>query len=214
MFKKLLLFIAFCSINMLNYAQITEGSTRGPSYAYRTSGENGIVSFQMNTFTPTMLYSQTESVRTGTFVEGSYYVLSSDYKELFAYDLSTGKKEKVMDINDEFFDMTYDYSTQSLLFIKYIYPGSALVRLNLTTGEYTTLCNFDYSMFAVAAGLNGEVYVADMWGEIYKVNTQTGALTSIVNTDQYASSNVMRSLDCDVETGKLYFILKSATYRV
>lgn len=57
MFKKLLLFIAFCSINMLNYAQITEGSTRGPSYAYRTSGENGIVSFQMNTFTPTMLYS-------------------------------------------------------------------------------------------------------------------------------------------------------------
>lgn len=206
MLKKLLLFIAFCSINMLNYAQITEGSTRGPSYAYRTSGENGIVSFQMNTFTPTMLYSQTESVRTGTFVEGSYYVLSSDYKELFAYDLSTGKKEKVMDINDGFFDMTYDYSTQSLLFIKYIYPGSALVRLNLTTGEYTTLCNFDYSMFAVAAGLNGEVYVADMWGEIYKVNTQTGALTSIVNTDQYASSNVMRSLDCDVETGKLYFI--------
>lgn len=57
MLKKLLLFIAFCSINMLNYAQITEGSTRGPSYAYRTSGENGIVSFQMNTFTPTMLYS-------------------------------------------------------------------------------------------------------------------------------------------------------------
>lgn len=72
MLKKLLLFIAFCSINMLNYAQITEGSTRGPSYAYRTSGENGIVSFQMNTFTPTMLYSQTESVRTGTFVLRSY----------------------------------------------------------------------------------------------------------------------------------------------
>lgn len=111
-----------------------------------------------------------------------------------------------MDINGEFFDMTYDYSTQSLLLIQYIYPGSALVRLDLTTGEYTTLCNFDYSMFAVAAGLNGDVYVADMWGEIYKVNTQTGALTSIVNTDQYASSNVMRSLDCDVETGKLYFI--------
>lgn len=109
-----------------------------------------------------------------------------------------------MDINGEFFDMTYDYSTQSLLLIQYIYPGSALVRLDLTTGEYTTLCNFDYSMFAVAAGLNGDVYVADMWGEIYKVNTQTGALTSIVNTDQYASSNVMRSLDCDVETGKLY----------
>lgn len=206
MLKKLLFLIALCLAYMPTYAQTETGSTRGPAYAYRTSGENGIVSFPMNTFTPTMLYSQTESVRTGTFVEGSYYVLSSDYKELFAYDLSTGKKEKVMDINGEFFDMTYDYSTQSLLLIQYIYPGSALVRLDLTTGEYTTLCNFDYSMFAVAAGLNGDVYVADMWGEIYKVNTQTGALTSIVNTDQYASSNVMRSLDCDVETGKLYFI--------
>lgn len=156
-----------------------------------------------------MLYSQTESVKNGSFVEGSYYAISSDNKELFAYDLSTGKKEKVMDINGEFFDLTYDYSTQSLLLIQYIYPGSALVRLNLTTGEYTTLCNFDYSMNAVAAGLNGEVYVADMLGEIYRVNTQTGALISIVNTDRYTSSNIMNSLDCDVETGKLYFISNS-----
>ena len=66
-------------------------------------------------------------------------------------------------------DMTYDYSTQSLLLIQYIYPGSALVRLDLTTGEYTTLCNFDYSMFAVAAGLNGDVYVADMWGARWEI---------------------------------------------
>lgn len=191
---------------MSTNAQSSTEDTRGPAYAYRTSGEYGIVNSPLNTFSPTMLYAQDEGIKAGAFVEGNYYALSSDNKELFAFDLSTGKKEKIMDMNGEFLDMAYDYSTQSLLLVQYIYPGSALVRLNLTTGEYTTLCHFDYSMFAVAAGLHGEVYVADMWGEIYQVNPQTGVLTSIVNTDQYASSNVMRSLDYDVETDKLYFI--------
>lgn len=45
MLRKLLLLIAFCSTYMLTYAQATEGSTRGPAYAYCTSGENGIVNF-------------------------------------------------------------------------------------------------------------------------------------------------------------------------
>lgn len=195
---------------MPNYAQSIHEGTKNQAYAYCTSGENGIVSFPLNSFAPSMQYQQTESARAATFVEGSYYVISNDYKELWAYDFKTGEKKKVADMNGEYFDMAYDYSTQSLLLVEYIYPGSALVRLNLTTGEYTTLCNFEYSMFAVTVNLSGDIYVADMWGEIYKADIQTGSLTSIVKTNQYASSNIMRSLDCDMETGKLYFLSNSS----
>lgn len=95
--------------------------------------------------------------------------------------------------------------------LQYNYPNpSSLVRLNLESGEITQLCSFEYSMCALTATPEGKVYVTDMWGEVYEADPSTGATTSIVKTNQYASSGVMRSMDYDVETGKLYYLHNSS----
>lgn len=211
MFRKVLLSVALCMTVMSAYAQILSGSSRGPAYAFGTSGMTGIVGFPLDSFEPAILHSQDEGVRAAAFVEGSYYAISQDQTQLLSYDLESGTKKTVMELNGEFLDMAYDYSTRSLLMLQYNYPNpSSLVRLNLESGEITQLCSFEYSMCALTATPEGKVYVTDMWGEVYEADPSTGATTSIVKTNQYASSGVMRSMDYDVETGKLYYLHNSS----
>lgn len=189
MFRKVLLSVALCMTVMSAFAQILSGSSRGPAYAFGTSGMTGIVGFPLDSFEPAILHSQDEGVRAAAFVEGSYYAISQDQTQLLSYDLESGTKKTVMELNGEFLDMAYDYSTGSLLMLQYNYPNpSSLVRLNLESGEITQLCSFEYSMCALTATPEGKVYVTDMWGEVYETDPSTGATTSIVKTNQYASS--------------------------
>lgn len=54
---------------MSAFAQILSGSSRGPAYAFGTSGMTGIVGFPLDSFEPAILHSQDEGVRAAAFVE-------------------------------------------------------------------------------------------------------------------------------------------------
>ena len=84
MFRKVLLSVALCMTFVSAYAQILSGSSRGPAYAFCTSGMTGIVGFPLDSFEPALLHSQDEGVRAAAFVEGSYYAISQDQTQLLS----------------------------------------------------------------------------------------------------------------------------------
>lgn len=90
MFRKVLLSVALCMTVMSAFAQILSGSSRGPAYAFGTSGMTGIVGFPLDSFEPAILHSQDEGARAAAFVEGSYYAISQDQTQLLSYDLESG----------------------------------------------------------------------------------------------------------------------------
>lgn len=210
MLRKTCFLIAFCLSIASIYAQSSSGEGN-TAYAFnRTEGNYGIVSFKLDDFSSfEMKHIVDDDVRAAAFVEGSYYALvyvDGNPAEIASYDIATGNKETVMETTATFVDMTYDYSTQSLLLVQYDYPSSLLVKYDLTTKEFTTLCTFDYSMFAVTADLQGNIYTADLSGDIYNVNRETYELTTVASTDHYANTSALRSLDFDMTTGKLYYL--------
>ena len=223
MFRKICFLIAFCLSIATIYAQSSSGGSN-TAYAFsRADGSYGIMSFSLDNYSSFLMrHSMSDDVRAAAFVEGSYYALlyvDGSPAEIVAYDLATGEKETVVSTTGNFVDMAYDYSTQSVLLLQYDYPSSMLVRLNLNTQEFTTLCTFDYTMFAVAADMSGKIYVADMNGEIYNVDNESYELSSVANTEHYANSSALRSLDFDFNTGKLYFLANgswsgSSLYRI
>ena len=211
MLRKTCFLIAFCLSIASIYAQSSSGGVSNTAYAFnRTEGNYGIVSFKLDDFSSfEMKHIVDDDVRAAAFVEGSYYALvyvDGNPAEIASYDIATGNKETVMETTATFVDMIYDYSTRSLLLAQYDYPNSLLVKYDLTTKEFTTLCTFDFSMFAVAADLQGNIYTADLSGDIYKVNRETYELTTVASTGHNATTAAQRSLDFDMNTGKLYFL--------
>ncbi len=211
MLRKTLLLIAFCLSIASVYAQSVreEGNT---AYAYnRTDGS--LATFNLDEFSQfASLYSIGVNVKAGAFVEGSYYayVEGESSSQLVAYDLETGNSEVVMDNVPVMNDLTYDYTTQSLLFIQYDYPDCYLSQLNLGTKESTVLSRLEPSQFAIAANLWGEVFTADLSGVIYKIDRETYEMTEVAETGHYANTAALRSLDFDMNTGKLYFLVNGS----
>lgn len=211
MLRKTLLLIAFCLSIASVYAQSAreEGNT---AYAYnRTDGS--LATFNLDEFSQfASLHSIGVNVKAGAFVEGSYYayVEGESSSQLVAYDLETGNSEVVMDNVPVMNDLTYDYTTQSLLFIQYDYPDCYLSQLNLGTKESTVLSQLEPSQFAIAANLWGEVFMADLSGVIYKIDRETYEMTEVAETGHYANTAALRSLDFDMNTGKLYFLVNGS----
>lgn len=211
MLRKILLLIAFCLSIASVYAQSAreEGNT---AYAYnRTDGS--LATFNLDEFSQfASLHSIGVNVKAGAFVEGSYYayVEGESSSQLVAYDLETGNSEVVMDNVPVMNDLTYDYTTQSLLFIQYDYPDCYLSQLNLGSKESTVLSRLEPSQFAIAANLWGEVFMADLSGVIYKIDRETYEMTEVAETGHYANTAALRSLDFDMNTGKLYFLVNGS----
>lgn len=211
MLRKTLLLIAFCLSIASVYAQSAreEGNT---AYAYnRTDGS--LATFNLDEFSQfASLHSIGVNVKAGAFVEGSYYayVEGESSSQLVAYDLETGNSEVVMDNVPVMNDLTYDYTTQSLLFIQYDYPDCYLSQLNLGSKESTVLSRLEPSQFAIAANLWGEVFMADLSGVIYKIDRETYEMTEVAETGHYANTAALRSLDFDMNTGKLYFLVNGS----
>ena len=211
MLRKTLLLIAFCLSIASVYAQsVQEGGNT--AYAYnRTDGS--LATFNLDEFSQfASLHSIGANVKAGAFVEGSYYayVEGESSSQLVAYDIATGNSEVVMENPPVINDMTYDYTTQSLLLINYAYPDCYLAQLNLDTKEVTTLNQLTYSQFAIAANLEGEIFMADLSGVIYKIDRETYEMTEVAETGHYANTAALRSLDFDLNTGKLYFLVNGS----
>ncbi len=181
------------------------------AYVYAVSGSYGIMDFQLGTFSPEMLYQSDTNISAATFAEGLYYALHVDNEGnptgIYSYDLKTGSSEKYMDLmaSSVICDMTYDYASQSILFLGDAWPNTTLLRLDLATKEITTLHDFtDTSMMCIAADYDGEIYLLDRQGILYRMDKTTYELTSVIDTDQYI--NGLQSMDFDHNTGKLYWV--------
>ena len=153
----------------------------------------------------------TPNISAATFAEGLYYALHVDNEGnptgIYSYDLKTGSSEKYMDLmaSSVICDMTYDYASQSILFLGDAWPNTTLLRLDLATKEITTLHDFtDTSMMCIAADYDGEIYLLDRQGILYRMDKTTYELTSVIDTDQYI--NGLQSMDFDHNTGKLYWV--------
>ncbi len=213
MLRKTVFLIAFYLLFSQVYAQTsTDGSKTAYAFS-RTEGDYGIVSFNLDDFSSVeMRHAVEDDVRAAAFAEGSYYALryiDGNPAEIVAYDLATGNKETVTTTTTAYEDMAYDYNTQTLLLL----TSNDLQRLDLSSGEYATICHFDYAMASVTATLDGKIYAIDNWGEIYSVDDEAGSATSVYKSGISATgSSDTGSLDADLSTGKLYYLRNSNGY--
>ncbi len=186
-------------------------SAEQKAYAYAVSGNYGIMDFQLGSFSPGMLYQSETNISAATFAEGRYYALHVDNdgnpNGIYSYDLKTGKSEKYMDLmaSSVIYDMTYDYSSQSILFLGDAWPNTSLLRLNLATKEITNLHDFENtSIMCIAADFDGTIYLLDRQGFLYIMDKTTYELTPVLETDRYITG--LQSMDFDHNTGKLYWV--------
>ncbi len=181
------------------------------AYVYAVSGSYGIMDFQLGTFSPEMLYQSDTNISAATFAEGLYYALHVDNEGnptgIYSYDLMTGESEKYMDLmaSSVIYDMTYDYSSQSILFLGDAWPNTSLLRLDLATQEITNLHDFgNTSIMCIAADYDGTIYLLDRQGLLYVMDRTTYELTQVVETGLYVTG--LQSMDFDHNTGKLYWV--------
>ena len=186
-------------------------SAEQKAYAYSVSGNYGIMNFQLGSFSPGMLYQSDTNISAATFAEGLYYALQVDNEGnptgIYSYDLKTGKSEKYMDLmaSSVIYDMTYDYSSQQILFLGDAWPNTTLLSLDLATKEIAQLHNFENtSIMCIAADYDGTIYLLDRQGFLYDMDKTTYELTRVADTDRYITG--LQSMDFDHNTGKLYWV--------
>lgn len=168
------------------------------------------------------------TVRAGEYFDGYYYVVD-DLNNFMRIDADSVDSYTVLGTNDKrVVDLAFDYTTGTMygLTLSYkawnsetsqqeqIYPE--LVKIDLTTGDLTTVCTLDTAgAFTLAADKDGKLYTAGSTSTsanavLYQIDTATGACTHLTEvegavpyTDQNGAYN--SQLSYDFGTDRLYF---------
>lgn len=192
-------------------AQEDNGQT---AYAYSIGNDYGIVSFQLNSFTPSVLHTESGTISAGAFAEGRYYALHADEEGnpigLFEHNLKTGESKQINDMSDApsiFMDMTYDYTTSTLYAIADEWPGTSLLKIELPSGKLSFVYNVDKMLFTLAANEKGELFCMEKDGTIYQLGETADDIREVAQNDFYL--NGLQSMDFDLNTGKLYWLTTS-----
>jgi hypothetical protein len=107
-------------------------------------------------------------------------------------------------------DLTYDYTTETLYgFSPDNYYGTMLLQtVNLETGELTTVAtitNVNNYLYAIAAGLDGNLYGIDYNGNLVSIDKSTGEGTLIKSTG--IKPQYFQSMTFDRSSGRLFWAM-------
>lgn len=180
-------------------------------YGFSIGNSFGLVSFELNDFSPTSVWTQPDKVSAGTFAEGYYYAarVNGDGNPVgvYAYDIQTGDAKEVFSMEGApsiLTDMTYDYTTNTLYAIADDYPETALMKINLKEKKLEYVSNFEYVFFTLAADNKGDLYSMTSDGSIYKLSKSSADAELISEGSDYL--NGLQSMDYDFNSGKFYWL--------
>lgn len=197
------------------------------------SPTTGIVTYDLGspqTYSMKHEISNANSLGAGVMVDGVYYwyeylpqIYGYDAVGLYAYDTEDGSTRLVKSYGNTregicFCSPTYDYQTNTVYALNYLMNGTALVKVDLETGEVSKhadltgmLKNTEYdsddTMKAIAVNYDGDMYGVSYWGGLYKINKVSGECTLINWLDFNPEKAIMYStaLEFDNETDDLYW---------
>lgn len=180
-------------------------------YGFSIGNSVGLVSFELNGFSPTFVWTHPYRVSAGTFAEGYYYAarVNGDGNPvgMYAYDIKTGDSKEIFSMEGApsiLTDMTYDYTTNTLYAIADDYPETALMKINLKEKKLEYINNFEYVFFTLAADNNGDLYSMTSDGSIYKLSKSSAEVELISEGSDYL--NGLQSMDYDFNSGKFYWL--------
>lgn len=126
---------------------------------------------------------------------------------LYEIDMVTGERTLIAKGGGaKMIDLTYDYSTDKVYGIRT--GNSWLAEFDRNTGESTLKGRFAYSgediyMLAIAAALDGTLYGVSSTDNLFKINSQDGALTLVGPLGVDAAFD--QTMAFDYQTGTLYW---------
>lgn len=188
---------------------------------------NGLVSFPLSgtdTYGHIRLFGDaTHDVTAAAFAEGYYYLAKTVQDgqtlvpcELLRYDFDTDEVKSVGAMSGftaHLNDMTFDYSTGTMYAITNQSGTVAeLYTIDLETAASTKVASLDRCFFTLAATYEGQLYAISYYGDLCKIDKQTGSVTEVGATTWYPT--YIQSMEFDHTTETLYWAadLQSGPY--
>lgn len=149
---------------------------------------------------------------------GSTYIFTTiydDYSEIYfpnefiKIDIETGKETSIANYEEMEFlytDMSYDYSSNLMYAISSNSPNQTvkILTVDLNNGHYKEVLEMsEIYLFTMAIDFDGQMWGINGYGELVKINKNTGEYTKVGSTGvfpQYA-----QSMEFDHSTGTLYW---------
>lgn len=151
----------------------------------------------------------------GAYGNRQYWIyLSMDTQGLmmdgfWCLDPSDGSLQKRTPCDYGFTDLTFDYSTEEMYGVLSVREGSAqphqLVRIELPSGNYTTIGRLSDNIVALACDLWGDLLGISSAGTLYRIDRDNGDLTRIGDTGIVPSEKQPCSMDFDRDSSELYW---------
>lgn len=144
---------------------------------------------------------------------GKYYVISNDSQKLYTFDTSVWEQLKAVPVKYSTTDMTFDIATQTI-YCCYYEIGKQLNgpfyfgKINPETGAFTQIRKLEDLFNGIAADNKGQIFAIARDSKLYKVDKETGALTSVGATGvtiPTKNANQASSATFDLATGNLYW---------
>lgn len=163
----------------------------------------------------------------GAFANGYYYAYMLEVEgeiskphSFCRMDIETGELTQLKNYSAMitlFYDMTYDYSTQTMYAIGYDENNYTplLISVDLENGETTahTIDNDGSKLVTLACSLEGQLYTIDENADLYQLDISTRTLTSIGYTST-RPSEYLQSMEFDHATGILHWADDGKWYTV
>lgn len=194
-------------------------------YDERNQDEYGICKF--NAYTPETIdvlhaFPHDFAASAGAFANGKYYVYIYSPGDGVAtpigfgtVDINTGEYKQIKDytgLNTLFADMSFDYSTNTMYAIGNppMAHSSVLMKVDLATGDITTVCNLPHTFVTMACSYEGQMYAvkADD-GYLYTIDKTNGNATEIGYTYEEPEGQYLQSMEFDHKSNKLYWAVNT-----
>ena len=163
----------------------------------------------------TLVCSDIDATRGGTYVDGKYYCIKSIlfytdvyFTYLYVYDADTWEllqSSSTVDNSCLGTDLAYDEFTENIYgcFYNTSLDGYLFGTIDFSSATVTTITERDTWYSGLAVGIDGTLYAIDSNGDLLIVDKTTGAETVVGNTGlwpQYLSSATI-----DPNTGRMFY---------
>lgn len=170
------------------------GEGGGPGiYSFGTSSATG--------FTPVKIDQRLSAQGGGVYADGKYYSINVDRMQLSVYDADTWELLMEKPMQHAALDLALDPTT-GIIYACYVNVGVCLGTLNVETGDFDYLTDFDTTFSAIFFDASGQLYGISL-DNLVKIDKKTGKYTVVGNTGivpMYAQSATV-----DPTTGKCYW---------
>ena len=188
-------------------------------------GTKGFVSFNTSSTSNLEMFGETsKDICAGAYAENTYYAYFTEYDDdyggyvpvsLSKVDMKTGNATQIVAINPNkplLDDMTYDYSSQTMYGIRPLTGlKSALVKLNLTTGQITDVAPMEQRFMTLACTYSGTLYGVSASGNFYQIDKTNGTTTFIGETEEEPYAK--QSMEFDHGDNTLYWLCNNSDYQ-